>query len=108
MIRLVIISDYTKFLQVVWKRLYGKSSRDHGTLNYFRALLNRRTVTSNPKKAVDANIEFIITVVKGHLLAYACELLGIPLMNMSSCHKEFAMLQLNVSGATSVSWQVRL
>lgn len=81
MIRLVIISDYTKFLQVVWKRLYGKSSRDHGTLNYFRALLNRRTVTSNPKKAVDANIEFIITVVKGHLLAYACELLGITTLD---------------------------
>ena len=62
---------------MIWKHLYGKSSADHGTLSYFRSLLNRKTVTSNPKKAVDANINFLVTVVKGHLLASACEELGI-------------------------------
>lgn len=61
----------------MWKNLYGHSSRDHGTLGYFRSLLNRSTVTSDVKKAVDANLEFLDTVTKGHILASACRILGI-------------------------------
>ena len=62
---------------MTWKALYGKSNRDHGTLCYFRTLLNSSTVTSDPKKAVDANLEFLDTVVKRHLVASACRALGI-------------------------------
>ena len=61
----------------MWKTLYGKSARDHGTLGYFRSLLNRNTVTTDAKKAVDANLEFLCTVVKGHFLASACRVCGV-------------------------------
>ena len=61
----------------MWKNLYGQSARDHGTLGYFRSLLNRNTVTTDVKKAVDANLEFLDTVIKGHFLASACRILGI-------------------------------
>ena len=71
------ITGICVFLQVIWKKLYKKSARDHGTLGYFRSLLNRTTVTAEVKKAVDANLDFLTTVVKGHLLARACRILGI-------------------------------
>lgn len=35
------------------------------------------SVKSDPKKAVDANLEFLSTVVKGHFLAAACKVLEI-------------------------------
>ena len=65
------------FSQVIWKCLYKQSSRDHGTLGFFRSLLNRVTVTNDPKKCVDATIDFPTTTVKGHILACALEILGI-------------------------------
>ena len=46
-------------------------------MSYFRSLLNRNIVTTDTKKAVDANLEFLDTVVKGHFLASACRALGI-------------------------------
>ena len=73
-----MVFKYDVFLiQVVWKTLYGRSARDHGTLAYFRTILNRTSVKSDPKKAVDANLEFLSTVVKGHFLAAACKVLEI-------------------------------
>lgn len=68
-------------LQVAWKNLYGKSASDHGTLCYFKSLLRRTTVTSDVKKAVDANVEFLLTVFKGHVLAKACEILEISTLD---------------------------
>ena len=65
------------FVQVIWKCLYKQSSRDHGTLGYFRSLLNRVTVTNDPKKCVDATIDFLTTTVKGHILACALKWLGV-------------------------------
>ena len=58
--------------------MYGKkpSSGDFGTLKHFQSLLNRTNVKQETKNAVDANLEFYLTVVKGHLLAYACNILG--------------------------------
>lgn len=61
---------------MIWKTLYSHSTRDHGTLGYFQSLLNRYNV-KNPKKEVDASIDFFLTVVKGHFLACACKILGI-------------------------------
>lgn len=60
-----------------WKSEYGKSSGDHGTLAYFRNRLNRIAVTKDPKKDVDACIDLIYAVVKGHFLACACDLFGV-------------------------------
>lgn len=64
-------------LRVAWQKLYSKSSSDYGTLAFFRSRLNRVTVSNEPKKCVDACIEFFETVVKGHWLACACEILGL-------------------------------
>ena len=61
----------------MWKSLYGKSSGDHGTLAFFRNTLRRIAVTANPKKNVDACVDLIYTVMKGHILASACEVLKV-------------------------------
>ena len=62
---------------MAWKQLFSKSAYDFGTLAFFRNRLRRVAVSKEPKKAVDATIEFLDTVVKGHWLGCACELLGI-------------------------------
>ena len=64
-------------LQVAWKNLYSKSSSDYGTLAFFRSRLNRVAVSNEPKKSVDATIDFLETVTKGHWLGCACDILGI-------------------------------
>ena len=46
-------------------------------LFFFQSLLHRTTVKDDPKKAVDATLDFVRTVVVGHLLGCACEVLGI-------------------------------
>lgn len=57
--------------------LYKNSACNHGTLMFFRNKLNRTTLSNDPKKQVDATIDFVYTVVKGHWIACACEILGI-------------------------------
>ena len=61
----------------MWKTLYKSSACNHGTLMFFRNKLNRTTLSNDPKKQVDATIDFVYTVVKGHWIACACEILGI-------------------------------
>ena len=46
-------------------------------MGYFKSLLNQNTLKGDPKKAVDATLEFLRTVITGHFLACACQLLGI-------------------------------
>lgn len=62
---------------MTWKHLYSKSSSDHGTLAFFRSRLNRVAVTKDPKKSVDASVELLEAITKGHWLHCACEILGI-------------------------------
>ena len=57
--------------------LFGNTSRDHGTLGYFKSLLNRTPVKNDPKKDVNATLDFNLTIVRGHLLAVACKVLGV-------------------------------
>ena len=64
-------------MQVWWKAECGKSSGGHGTLAFFRSRLNRIAVTKELKKDVNACIDFISTVMKGHFLACACGILGV-------------------------------
>ena len=59
------------------KTLYHNSATNHRTLTFFRNKLNRTSVSSDPKKEVDATINFLYTVIKGHWIACACEILGI-------------------------------
>ena len=61
----------------MWTTLYKNSASNHGTLMFVRNKLNRTTLSSDPKKQVDATIDFVYTVVKGHWIACACEILGI-------------------------------
>ena len=44
---------------------------------FFRSLLNRNTVTTDVKKAVDDALDFFEAVFKGHVLAAGCKILGI-------------------------------
>ena len=61
----------------MWKTLYGKSAGDHGTLAFFRSHLRRIPVTTDPKKDINACVDLIYTVMKGHILASACEVLKV-------------------------------
>ena len=62
---------------MIWKHLYSNPSSDYGTLAFFRSRLNRVAVTKDPKKSVDASVELLETITKGHWLSCACEILGI-------------------------------
>ena len=66
---------------MAWKHLFAQSSSDYGTLAFFKSRLNRSAVTKEPKKCVDAAIEFLDTVVKGLWVGSACEILGISSPN---------------------------
>ena len=65
------------FLQVIWKTLYKSSAKCHGTLMFFRNKLNRTSISNEVKKQVDATVDLLYTVVKGHWVACACLVLGI-------------------------------
>lgn len=71
---------------MIWNRTYSRSSRDHGTLGYFRSLLNQRSVGADPRKCVDPCIDLLLTVVKGHILACCCRILGLD--KLSHCPME--------------------
>ena len=74
-VRTLVITVLT--FQMLWKFLYSKSSGDHGTMDFFRSHLRRASVTANPKKDVNACVDLIYTVTKGHILACACDILNI-------------------------------
>lgn len=57
--------------------MYRLSPGDYGTLGFFRNRLNRIAVTKDPKKDVNATLDFLETVIKGHWLASACDILGV-------------------------------
>lgn len=62
---------------MAWKKLFCKGAGNHGTLAFFKNRLGRTAVSHEPKKSVDATIEFFDTVTKGHWLGCACEILKI-------------------------------
>ena len=74
---------HTYVSQVAWKCLYSKSSGDHGTVAFFRnrSRLGRIAVLKEPKKDVNATIDLLEVVVKGHWIACACDVLGIASMD---------------------------
>ena len=86
-------------MQVAWKRLYSKSTRDHGTLVFFRSLLNRQAVTDDPKD-VNACVDLLQTVVTGHLLASACTILKIKRLTQSPVHLASSLSKLHTASVT--------
>ena len=47
---------------------------DFGTLTFFRNRLRRIAMSNIPKKDVNATIDLLEVVVKGHWIACACEI----------------------------------
>ena len=68
-------------IQTIWKCLYQKSGLNHGTLGFFKCKLNLSAVKKNPKDDVNASLGFLTTVVNGHLLGCACNVLGISTLD---------------------------
>ena len=65
------------YLQVIWKKRFTASSRDHGTLSQFCSLLGRLPAAKDPKKDMNACTDILLTVLKGHYVAGTLSLLGI-------------------------------
>ena len=85
--------------QVIWKQLYKQSSAsDHGTLGFFRCKLNRTTVSTDVKKDVNAALDFLLTVVKGHLttVKYWASL---SLILRSICHPMLSMDRIAIKAS---------
>ena len=73
-------------MQLTWRYLYARSPMDHGTLRHFRDILHRTAVSKDYKKSVNACLDLVRTVLKGHIVARACEILGIEEpTGMSDC-----------------------
>ena len=64
-------------LQVIWKQLFAPSSRDHGTLSQFCSLLGRLPAAKDSQKDMNACTDILMTVLKGHYIAAASNMLGI-------------------------------
>ena len=70
------------YTQVIWKRFYKTdSSMDAGTLYQLRNLINRRNVISSPENDVNSCEEFLMIVVKAHVVAAAMEVMGMTDLN---------------------------
>ena len=79
---LIIVYKHACYdFQVMWKKMHGQSARDNGTLRYLQSLLNCNTVKADVKKAFNTNLEFLLTVFKGHVLACACQILEITTLD---------------------------
>ena len=63
--------------QIIRKKLFASSSRDHGTLGHFCSLLGRLPDAKKPKDNMNACTDIMFTVLKGHFIASACTKLGI-------------------------------
>jgi len=63
--------------QLVWKHLYSKSPRDHGTLSNLLTQLRRLPNAKLPKDDMHACEDGLLTIYHGHIVARACMELGI-------------------------------
>jgi len=73
-------------LQVIWKKHLTDSSSDHGTLAQLFALLKRLPAGTKPQKDMNACTDALFSVLKGHLLAFACQELGIENIDSDVTH----------------------
>ncbi len=58
---------------MIWKRLYGASECDVGTLFHIHNVINRRNVVKKPKNDVNACEDFFLLVVESYIIAAAME-----------------------------------
>ena len=76
-INIVLHVHLCSVVQLTWKKLFKLSSRDHGTLGHFCSLLRRLPAAKKPKDEMNACVDILLTVLKGHYIAAACSILGI-------------------------------
>lgn len=57
--------------------MFTTSSSNHGTLSQMCSLLGRLPAAKDPKKDMNASTDFLVTVLKGHYIAAACNILGL-------------------------------
>ena len=74
---------------MIWKVLFTSSSRDHGTLAHFLSQLGRLPKANTPKTDFHACYDALVTVFKGHVVASACEVLGIDRLSSEIPQAEF-------------------
>ena len=73
-----IMSTLTLLLiQVIWKKYLSDSSGDHGSLVQLFTVIKRLPAAKKPKKDMNACTDALFTVLKSHILAFACQELGI-------------------------------
>ena len=67
---------------MIWKYFYNiNSASEHGTLYQLRNKINRTNVVKNPKSNYNACGDFLETVVVGHVLGAAMQILEISNLN---------------------------
>ena len=66
-------------MQLIWKLLFSDSSRDHGTLGQLFSLIKRLPAAKKPKEDMHACTDALFTVLKGYIVAAACQELGIDI-----------------------------
>ena len=49
--------------KVIWKSQFGCTSQEHGTLGYFKSVLNCTPVEKDPKKNVDVCLDLLLCLV---------------------------------------------
>ena len=82
----------------MWKRLYGGSAADKGTLQQLQHLINRTNVPMRPKRNMNAAEDFIHIVVLGHVAALAMKHFAMAsvhdqpkhsdLLRVNQCHEK--------------------
>ncbi len=61
----------------MWKHLFSKSPRDHGTMTHLLTQLRRLPDAKVPKDNMHACQDALLTIYDGHIVAKALEVLGI-------------------------------
>ena len=70
-------SNFMFHFTAYMEKLFKSSSRDHGTLGHFCSLLRCLPAAKKPKDEVNACVDILLTILKGHYIAAACSILGI-------------------------------
>ena len=77
---------------MLWKRLYGDSAADKGTLQQLQHLINRTNVPGRPKKNMNAAEDFMQVVVLGHVAALAMTHFAMACVNDEPKHSHLSQV----------------
>ncbi|XP_070555569.1 uncharacterized protein [Ptychodera flava] len=94
------------FLSVLWSELYRQdSSRDSGTLKYYRELLQRNNLPSDVTKNYDAAKQFLLLIVRCFVIEAALDFFNMAMLPVSQPGTSHHLhLQLNLSRKIISIW----